>query len=106
MKKLLPLFSCLLLIGCGEKSSPEGLESASESATPPSEDVKPSADSPEPLISDADVERFAKDAMDSLAGGVPSGRLHRVVENSRSRAISRTRSVEKRQTRWPCHALA
>ena len=71
MKKLLPLFSCLLLIGCGEKSSSEGSESASEKPTPPSEDVKPSADSPEPLISDADVERFAKDAMDSLAGGSP-----------------------------------
>jgi len=71
MKRLLLLFAALLVAGCGEKSSSEGSESASEKPTPPSEDVKPSADSPEPLISDADVERFAKDAMDSLAGGCP-----------------------------------
>jgi len=71
MKKALLLFAALLVAGCGEKSSSEGSESASEKPTPPSEDVKPSADSPEPLISDADVERFAKDAMDSLAGGSP-----------------------------------
>ena len=71
MKKLVLLFAALLVAGCGEKSSSEGSESASEKPTPPSEDVKPSADSPEPLISDADVERFAKDAMDSLAGGSP-----------------------------------
>ena len=71
MKRIVLLFAALLVAGCGEKSSSEGSESASEKPTPPSEDVKPSADSPEPLISDADVERFAKDAMDSLAGGSP-----------------------------------
>ena len=39
-------------------------ESPSESPTPPSEDAKPSADSPKPLISDADVERLLKEAVD------------------------------------------
>ena len=42
MKKLLPLLSCLLLIGCGEKSS--------DSVTLP--------------LSDADVERLLKEAVD------------------------------------------
>ena len=65
MKKALLLFAALLVAGCGEKSSSEGSESVSEKPTAPSEEVKPSADSPEPLISDADVERFAKDAMDT-----------------------------------------
>ena len=94
MKKALLLFAALLVAGCGEKSSSEGSESASEkptgepsadtakpppaetpvaespseSPTPPSEDVKPSADSPKPLISDADVERLLKEAVDGEAG--------------------------------------
>ena len=72
MKKLLLLFAALLIAGCGEKSSPEDSDSAIEKPTPPSEDVKPSADSPEPLISDADVERFAKDAMDIEAASPPA----------------------------------
>ena len=72
MKKFVLLFAALLVTSCGEKSSPEGSESASEKPTPPSEDVKPSADSPEPLISDADVERFAKDAMDIEAARPPA----------------------------------
>jgi antitoxin component YwqK of YwqJK toxin-antitoxin module len=53
-------------------AEPPVAESPSESATPPSEDVKPSADSPEPLISDADLERFAKDALDTGGKGQPS----------------------------------
>ena len=64
MKKALLLFAALLVAGCGEKPSSEGSESAGEKPTPPSEDVKPSADSPEPLISDADVERLLKEAVD------------------------------------------
>jgi antitoxin component YwqK of YwqJK toxin-antitoxin module len=68
MKKIVLLFAALLVAGCGEKSSSEGSESASESATPPSEDVKLSADSPKPLISDADVERLLKGAIDGEAG--------------------------------------
>jgi antitoxin component YwqK of YwqJK toxin-antitoxin module len=84
MKKLLPLFSCLLLIGCGEKSSSEGSESASENPTASNESAEPSADtakqspaeppaaespSEEPSdtpnsLSDADVERLLKEAVD------------------------------------------
>ncbi len=56
MKKALLLFAALLVAGCGEKSSSEGLESASESA-------EPSADTPNSL-SDADVERLLKEAID------------------------------------------
>ena len=50
---LLPLLSCLLLIGCGEKSSSEGSESAGEE----------SSDTPNSL-SDADVERLLEVAID------------------------------------------
>ncbi len=56
MKKALLLFAALLVAGCGEKSSSEGLESASESA-------EPSGDTPNSL-SDADVERLLKEAVD------------------------------------------
>ena len=85
MKKILSLFSCLLLIGCGEKPSSEGSESASEKPTPSNESAEPSADtakqspaeppaaespSEEPSsatpnsLSDADVERLVKEAID------------------------------------------
>ena len=37
MKKLVLLFAALLVAGCGEKSSSEGSESASESSTPSNE---------------------------------------------------------------------
>ena len=73
MKKLLPLFSCLLFIGCGEKKSTDSAE-GSQKAGPvqeAKEEVEVASSGPEPLISDADVERFAKDAMDSLAGCPP-----------------------------------
>mgnify|MGYP003322588756 CR=1 FL=1 len=49
----LPLFAALLVAGCGEKSSSEGSESPSE---------EPS-DTPNSL-SDADVERLLKEAVD------------------------------------------
>jgi len=71
MKKLLPLFSCLILIGCGEKSSSEGSDSAGESAEPSADAVKPvPTESPgkEPSpssLSDADIERLLKEAVDS-----------------------------------------
>ena len=64
---LLPLL--IVLGGC---SKAPVADSPSESPPPPSEDVKPSADSPKPLISDADVERFAKDAMDIEAASPPA----------------------------------
>ena len=41
MKILVLLFAALLVAGCGEKSSSEGSESASEKPTAPSEEVKP-----------------------------------------------------------------
>jgi antitoxin component YwqK of YwqJK toxin-antitoxin module len=41
MKKALLLFAALLVASCGEKSSSEGSESASEKPTSPSEEVKP-----------------------------------------------------------------
>ena len=79
MKKALLLFAALLVAGCGEKSSSEGLESASEKpATEPSADTakpppaeSPVAESPseEPSetpnsLSYADVERLAKEAVE------------------------------------------
>ena len=40
MRKLAVLFAALLVAGCGEESSSEGSESASENPSTPSEDVK------------------------------------------------------------------
>ena len=53
MKRLVLLFAALLVAGCGEKSSSEGSESAGEE----------SSDTPNSL-SDADVERLLKEAID------------------------------------------
>jgi len=73
MKKALLLFAALLVAGCGEKSSSEGLESANENAEPSADTAKPPpvAESPseEPSetpksLSDADVERLLKEAVD------------------------------------------
>jgi hypothetical protein len=77
MKKALLMFAALLVAGCGEKSSSEGSESASESAEPSVDTAKPPpaeppvAESPsgEPSespnsLSDADVERLLKEAVD------------------------------------------
>ena len=83
MKKALLLFAALLVAGCGEKSSSEGSESASESPTPSNESAEPSADTAKPIpaeppvaespsgepsespnsLSDADVERLLKEAV-------------------------------------------
>ena len=88
MKKALLLFAALLVAGCGEKSSSEGSESASEKPTAPSESAEPSADtakSPpaEPpseessdtpkSLSDADVERLLKEALQDAMGVEENG---------------------------------
>ena len=82
MKNLLLLFAALLVAGCGEKSSPEDSDSAIEKPTgePSADAVKPSpaeppvAESPSeessenpPSLSDADIERLLKEAVDSVS---------------------------------------
>jgi len=79
MKKALLLFAALLVAGCGEKSSSEGSESTSEKPTPSNESAEPSGDTAKPptaespseepsdppnSLSDADVERLLKEAVD------------------------------------------
>ena len=70
-KKALLLFTALLVAGCGEKSSSEGSDSAAESAEPSADAVKPvPTESPgkepsPPSLSDADIERLLKEAVDS-----------------------------------------
>ena len=77
MKKLVLLVTVMLVASCGEKSSSEGSESASESAEPSADTAKPPpaetpvAESPsgEPSespnsLSDADVERLLKEAVE------------------------------------------
>ena len=71
MRNLILLFAALLVVGCGEKSSSEGSDSAAESAEPSADAVKPvPTESPgkEPSpssLSDADIERLLKEAVDS-----------------------------------------
>ena len=84
MKILVLLSAALLVAGCGEKSSSEGSESASEKPTASNESAEPSADTAKPSpaetpvaespseepsdtpnsLSDADVERLLKEAVD------------------------------------------
>ena len=71
MKYIILLLFSLLLVGCGKKSSSEGSDSAAESAEPSADAVKPvPTESPgkEPSpssLSDADIERLLKEAVDS-----------------------------------------
>ena len=71
MKYIILLLFSLLVIGCGKKSSSEGSDSAAESAEPSADAVKPvPTESPgkEPSpssLSDADIERLLKEAVDS-----------------------------------------
>ena len=70
LKKLVPLFAALLLAGCGEKSSSEGSDSAGASAEPSADAAKkaptesPGKEPSPPSLSDADVERLLKEAVD------------------------------------------
>ena len=79
MKRLVLLVVTLLVAGCGEKSSSEGSESASEKPTASNESAEPSGDTAKPApaespseepsdtpksLSDADVERLLKEAVD------------------------------------------
>ena len=88
MKILVLLFAALLVAGCGEKSSSEGSESASEKPTASNESAEPSGDTAKPppaetpvaespseepsdtpnSLSDADIKRLLKEAveLDSL----------------------------------------
>jgi len=71
MKYIILLLFSLLVIGCGKKSSSEGSDSAAESAEPSADAVKPvPTESPgkepsPPSLSDADIERLLKEAVDS-----------------------------------------
>ena len=75
MKKLVLLLGALALIGCGEKEkSTDTAEGGQEAVTVQEvkEEVDAVSSGPEPLISDADVERFAKDAFDIESASPPA----------------------------------
>ena len=66
-KKLVLLLGAFALFGCGEKEkSPNSVQTGQGAATvqEAKEEVEAVLSGPEPLISDADVARFAKDAFD------------------------------------------
>ena len=71
MRNLILLFAALFVTSCGEKSSSEGSDSAGANAEPSADAVKPvPTESPgkEPSpssLSDADIERLLKEAVDS-----------------------------------------
>ncbi|MDB4358306.1 hypothetical protein N9Z29_01360 [bacterium] len=75
MKKLVLLFGAFAIIGCGEKEkSTDTAEGGQEAVTvhEVKEEVDAVSSGPEPLISDADVERFAKDAFDIESASPPA----------------------------------
>ncbi|HJM62968.1 MAG TPA: hypothetical protein QGF50_04580, partial [Roseibacillus sp.] len=80
MKKALLLFAALLVAGCGEKSSSEGSESASEKPTPSNESAESSADTANSL-SDADVEQLVKEAVDFESLQRRNGLLYQANES-------------------------
>ena len=64
MRKVVLLFAALLVAGCGEKRSPEGSDSTGESAEPSADAAKPSDNSVTLPLSDADVKRLLKEAVE------------------------------------------
>ncbi len=71
MKKFVLLFAALLVGGCGEKTSSEGSDSASGKPMASNESAEPSVDVAQSSsgtvalpLSDADVERLLKEAVD------------------------------------------
>ena len=64
MRRLLLLFAAFLVAGCGEKSSSEGSDSAGESAEPSADTAQPADNSFTLPLSDADIERLLKKAID------------------------------------------
>jgi hypothetical protein len=74
-KKLVSLLGAFVLIGCGEKDkSPNSVQTGKETVTVQEvkEEVDAVSSGPKPLISDADVERFAKDAFDIGSASPPA----------------------------------
>ncbi len=66
-KKLVTLLGAFALIGCGEKDkSPNSIQTGQEASAVQGakEEVEAVSTGPKPLISDADVERFAKEALE------------------------------------------
>ena len=75
MKKLVTLLGVLALISCGEKKSSD-IAQSSEDATSveaAKEEVEAASSGLESLISDANVEQFAKDAFDMETASPPAG---------------------------------
>ena len=62
MKKLVLLFAALLVAGCGEKSSSEGSESASEKPTASNESAEPSANTAKPPPAEPPVAESASES--------------------------------------------
>ena len=75
MKKLVTLLGVLALISCGEKKSSDIAQSSEEatSVEEAKEEVEAASSGLESLISDANVEQFAKDAFDIETASPPAG---------------------------------
>ena len=75
MKQLVLLLGVFALIGCGEKKKSIDTAEGGQDAGPvqeANEEVEAASSGPEPLISDAEVERFAKDAFDIESASPPA----------------------------------
>ena len=64
MKYIILLLFSLLVVGCGKKSSSEGSDSAGASAEPSADTTQESEKPVTVPLSDADVERILKEAVD------------------------------------------